>query len=373
MKSSWISFVTLLIISISIMGISNTSFIGHDPDNFLRLYNDWKSICSRAEFNTVLHPYGGFTQDTKKTVFPWTLDHENIHIFADFQRLKPLCQNIDDMIKTISLPVIEYKCTVRWLSSFSICLILEKYAGIYFLGDSLTRHMSMAFYMLLNRDLRYGGFPIDPNINPKIFGNNCGCDGQFSENKLCREYDTKKFTFTDARANGFCRKIPNYKNVKFSYFDDGFYDPKILLCGDNPSDQRPILLFLQGGTQFYTNSTIFIEKFLSPNLLLIKQHLEACPIKISIDRIRVIFTGVPVTKGKLEKLYKLQERSRAAMFNSEVSEYVSLHIPKSLSLNFWNLTMESLDRSSDGFHAMTDVNLIKMMITFNAMDFLVDL
>lgn len=84
------------------MGISNTSFIGHDPDNFLRYYNDWKCISSRSEFDTVLHPYSGLPKIQRRLFFLGReLDHKNIYSFADIQRPKPFCQNKNDLIKLL--------------------------------------------------------------------------------------------------------------------------------------------------------------------------------------------------------------------------------------------------------------------------------
>ncbi len=71
-------------------------------------------------------------------------------------------------------------------------------------------------------------------------------------------------------------------------------------------------------------------------------------------------------------MYKDQTDGRSSGFNHEMDTYLRASFPQVAFLNVWNLTHESLNRTSDGFHQVSDVNLIKVMTILNTMKALHD-
>jgi hypothetical protein len=89
-----------------------------------------------------------------------------------------------------------------------------------FIGDSLSRHMTMALYILLSGDLRYGrysGYTIDNNV-----ALHCGCDGQFPESLTYRHYVIEKYTFNNTCTQEICTRFPNLKNIRFELDNRNF-------------------------------------------------------------------------------------------------------------------------------------------------------
>ncbi len=52
-----------------------------------------------------------------------------------------------------------------------------------------------------------------------------------------------------------------------------------------------------------------------------------------------------------------------------MQNYLVQHFPKVVILNYWNLSdvFVQQNRTSDGFHSLSDSNLIKSMMLLNAM------
>lgn len=371
------SFITA---KININGTTRSDIdksIIHQPKEFLKLYEYWKPICSIRQNNVMLQRRDGCNIDLLIEQIPWSLDHPSIHTFTgtlkkdniSVSSSKPVCQNLEDIKNTLNFPVLEQTCIIPWLSTSSIVHVLNKYAAIIYFGDSLTRHMVFGFYMLLSGDLRFGGYPATA-LNSEIH-RHCACDGQLSENDMCRNFEVAEFMILpDTCTSEFCKRNPALKHVTFGFHDDMIHLQKYKLCSIDPSDTRPILISIQGGTHYRTKSNKFIHDSIIPTINEIHAHLQACPNKIDFNRLRFIFSGVPVVDVRVERKYPDQERSSAARFNREVGNYTDYNVKNSMFLNFWKLTLEATGRTSDGFHSLTDVNLMKMMITLNVMNFL---
>lgn len=125
------------------------------------------------------------------------------------------------------------------------CDIFNQYSNVIILGDSLGRHTAQGIMMILSQDLKLGGFPRGQNKRIECM-NDCGCDGQFSEFLLCRDYDLITFLPPDARDHGFCTRLPS-DLFKFRYVDSCCIPDFTYLFSADP---RPILFVLNGGTHY---------------------------------------------------------------------------------------------------------------------------
>ncbi len=67
--------------------------------------------------------------------------------------------------------------------------------------------------------------------------------------------------------------------------------------------------------------------------------------------------------------YPDQSDARTLAFNQDLGANLAKDFPEVVFLNLWELSREFVlgNRTSDGFHSLSDSNLIKTMMLFNAM------
>jgi len=68
-------------------------------------------------------------------------------------------------------------CHYRWYSTAEICMILERFDAVVFIGDDTLKHIYAAFNMLLREDLALGG--LDQRDLVESDRNACRCENQF--------------------------------------------------------------------------------------------------------------------------------------------------------------------------------------------------
>jgi hypothetical protein len=226
-----------------------------------------------------------------------------------------------------------------------------------------------ALMMLLRADLRYGGFPLFQDI--EVY-DNCGCDGQFSEALLCRlpmtyrSPDTFHTThvYDSLETDGFCSMYvsPTHEHTKLIWVQNSIDDKLVITC---PKSDRPIFLFIQGGIHCDLNVESCSQGYFGNFINFVKQQLGDC-----FDRVKILFSGSTVCTDEVEKKYPYQHRTVVRQYNKDMSNWFSSNYRGSQSLDFWNLTLESLNRTSDGFHQLTDVNMIKVIGILNMMNYM---
>ncbi|KAE9375379.1 hypothetical protein N431DRAFT_436863 [Stipitochalara longipes BDJ] len=103
-------------------------------------------------------------------------------------------------------------CTYIWFSTPEICMILERFNAISFIGDELVQSVYAAFNILLREDLSLGG--LQQWIMSDQDRKNCKCDGQFL-NLECTGYgmknrDALKKNSRDQKGSPyFCSRVPH--------------------------------------------------------------------------------------------------------------------------------------------------------------------
>jgi hypothetical protein len=137
----------------------------------------------------------------------------------------------------------------------------------------------------------------------------------------------------------------------------------------NEDDNRPIFIFLSQGTHHNYNPEETIEKYIHP--LLSQLNNTDCGFSSKAKkRYEVAFSGLPAIHQSVYQKYVNQTPELAHHFNTVVRNYLRDNYAHVKFVDMWNLTLGALDRTSDGFHSMTDVNVMKVMFLFNAMNFL---
>ena len=77
----------------------------------------------------------------------------------------PLCQNASSMLRAMSdggrggfdMPYQPRGCDLRFYTTAEICAILNRFESVLVYGDSLMRHLTSAFAMLLRENVDFGG------------------------------------------------------------------------------------------------------------------------------------------------------------------------------------------------------------------------
>ena len=115
-----------------------------------------------------------------------------LNVFGVLKYLYPLLQQIVQLqlrtLKHTELKLNGTGCTYRWFSTAEVCMILERFNTIVFVGDELVHSVYTAFNILLREDLALGGLQqwIMSDQDRVI----CKCDNQFL-NQDCARYAIK--------------------------------------------------------------------------------------------------------------------------------------------------------------------------------------
>lgn len=314
---------------------------------------------------------GLLTDESKQ----WSMASDAIHNFTSPSTASvPVCDSAETVAASVAA-MARSECRVPFFSHKDLCTVMNKYSAITFAGDSLTRHVTMALSALINQDLRWGGFP-RYDLNSTLL-NECNCDGQFSEGPLCRTYDSNRFRTNDIRKLGLCaHSLDKHLPTSFGYdvrtsSDNSANDDRgNWICG-SPGDVRPRFLYLQGATHLGTSSQIAIPTSFEPYLKRITSKMRECHgggVLNPDTHLRIVFAGAPVNLPAIEKKYPSQRRDRVARYNDEVAAWLHQEYPLAMTLNFYNMTLEAVNRTSDGFHSLTDVNVMKVTSILAMMD-----
>jgi len=85
-------------------------------------------------------------------------------------------------------------CHYRWYSTAEICMILERFDAIVFIGDDTIKHVYAAFNMLLREDIARGGLKQwDLTESERV---SCRCDNQFMKPECSKHFVTDSLAVT---------------------------------------------------------------------------------------------------------------------------------------------------------------------------------
>jgi len=348
----------------------------HNPNSFVYNYKQYRAVCSNPTHNKVLPRYDNHGDDNLPTEREWSL---NSDVMFDFLNINgstleikpaklPFCKSTEETIQSVANLVTNYDCQVSWYSSTQICHVIHQYSLVWWYGDSLTRHMMQGLLLLLKGDWRIGGHPLLQNI--KIY-EQCACDGQFSENLLCREsmkFDSSdslvldtKFVIKDFMEWGLCSNYIPLDNqyTKFVWMQNNYHQISEEGCPIN--NNKPIFIFMQYALHCSLNVDQCIP-IIDDLMIDYARRFYDC-----YHQIRFIYAGGTASSEAIVRNYPNQEDSFVINFNEEMKNWFHENYPFVLVLDFFNLTWESRNRSSDGVHHLSDVNFIKVTAVLNAM------
>lgn len=368
--------------------ISELGFFDHSPQSFLRSMRDVDHVCSDPQINIVSKKEDSHSSLNESLLantsmeMSWTLHSNQIwqflgldkqpkHIRRQSFRDKPACQSISAIHSSITSAYSNRSCIVPWLSPAGVCQVMQMYSNIRWWGDSLTRHTVQGLFMTLGGNFRYGGFPNVPEMNSNIY-TRCNCDGQFSESTVCRDFGAGKLVIPDdARKLGFCSHAKHFSPFSFMWFsslpDGTLKTDTSFLC---TNDSKVKFLYLQGGAHFATNAETFLYLLVLPIFESINRTVTSCPYNIS-STIRIAMSGVNICDKSVSAKYPTQSDANSIRFTHRLVELLREKYPlvPVVVIDFLSVTGEAIagGRTSDGYHFLSDINLIKAMTILNVM------
>ena len=258
-----------------------------------------------------------------------------------------------------------HQCSPLWYTPDEICDVLHSYAYVLFLGDSMFRHVLQALFMLLTQDLQYGGIPrMSRQVGLYDF---CRCDGQFSENALCRTYEQNNmFDLRDSRTYGVCTpRLGSPFQLGYELRYGGFSLPSNWDNAFCSADVRPRIIVVNGGVHYQYEIEKIKTTLLYPLFDRIQNATVTCAYFIPW---RVIYLNSPAQSRVLDIKHPNQRRELVANFNQAlIRELATLNVTV---LDVWNLTRNAA--TSDGFHYLSDVNLQMAITIVNWLHFIND-
>jgi hypothetical protein len=372
-----------------VLGEVVVGFLDHSPQSFLRAVKDVDHVCTDTRINIVSKKEESVHSSLEESLLTnasmamsWTLhsnqvwqflglDKQSNNIRRQSFRDKPSCQSISAIHSSITSSYTNRSCIIPWLSPAGVCHVMQMYSHIRWWGDSLTRHTVQGLFMTLSGNFRYGGFPNVPEMSNIIYSR-CSCDGQFSESTMCRDFGAGKLVIPDdARKLGFCRHAKFFSPFSFTWFsslpDGTLKSDTSFLC---TNDSKPKFLYLQGGAHFATNAETFLYLLVLPIFESINRTVNSCPYNVS-SSIRIAMSGVNICDKSVSAKYPMQSDANSIRFTRRLVELLREKYPlvPVVVIDFLSITGEAIadGRTSDGYHFLSDINLIKAMTILNVM------
>lgn len=246
-------------------------------------------------------------------------------------------------------------CDIPFLSPHHMCQTLNKYSHIIIHGDSLTRHMRKGLLIVLRRDLVLGGI-LSKNKYGERNPYNCRCDGQFSEEMMCRQNNDIFFNNFTPRDLGVCSHLPEFNQFRLM-------NPNWDLIDCSDPNYKGAIYMIQGGAHFETNATKTLIELIDP----IFNHptFRTC---LELGKLRVVWVSYGSQSRQLDTQYPLQTRENAFIFNQEMEIELKKRLEDIVIIDWWRLTAEA--QTSDGLHSLTDINVMKANHLINILSYL---
>lgn len=322
--------------------------------------NDGRTASSRAP-HVEERPY---------TVTAHTFNSEN----------QVMCANLDEALHAIregsrrwvnpeheSLPSLEAEeersyfvtdgCDLPFLSADEMCVALNRYSRVIINGDSLSRHMLQGLEMVLKGDLVSGGIESEKKFWTEGSPYQCMCDGQFSENDMCRIGNNVFLEDFTPRDLALCRNLPESEDqfhLKLFGKNEqvaGISVPDIL--GDCAApDYRGAVWVFQGGFHYHVKVHLALKEWINP--IMNDPAFQECR---RLGKLKVIWIGCETQSRSVDRSYPVQSRENTQLYNAEMERILRQRVDDLIVVDWWRLTHNA--QTSDGVHFLSDVNLVK--------------
>jgi hypothetical protein len=351
------------------------SLLQHNPESLLELYNNNTEICSNPKNNIVLQRRDSYFLDlNEKRV--WSMHAKDVFDFANIdletkapnRKARPSCNSAQEVIDSVAYPIAQEPCQIAWYSRQQVCDILHQYSLVWWSGDSLTRQQTQGLLMLLTNDLRFGGIPLKEQLSQSSY-EQCGCDGLFSESLKCREFMffprnaaqvtlETTFALSDWSDWKLCSTYTRPRDRSAFVMDVVMWSKASISC---PLSKKPIFIMLQFGHHCHLEVGRCTAQA-TDRMNVIQTRLKEC-----MERVKIVYVGATVCSDAVVRKYPHQNKGHILDFNAKMKQWFTQHHPEVLHVQYWNVSNDASARTSDGFHPLSDINLLKAVTTLNIM------
>ncbi|KAI9884502.1 MAG: hypothetical protein M1823_003717 [Watsoniomyces obsoletus] len=284
-------------------------------------------------------------------VAPSTTGHDGNSI-----KKYPFCKNRAGLLEAMSgggrhgfdAPFFPKGCHYRWYSTPEICMILERFDGLIFIGDDMVRNIYVALNILLRENVALGGlrqWDMD-----EAERSTCRCENQFIKPECLRFAVSNNDEVRKNDAKGghpspyHCDRIPHmYLPTTGTPAPESHHQAVKDLLARSPDSWRPIpiihSLSLSTGLSWPT-ATASMEEWLS----LIDSFVET-----SLRNTPTLWLG-PVAAGHLKPPGLILSQGNNALWHYTLEMSKEAKTREMETLGMYNLTMQatSWDGSSYG-------------------------
>lgn len=121
---------------------------------------------------------------------------------------------------------------------------------------------------------------------------------------------------------------------------------------------------------YQTNADGLYYLLIRPIFESINRTIASCPYDVS-SKVRIAISGVNICDKAVSAKYPHQSDSNSIYFTKRLHELMKQYYPAVpvVIIDFLSITKEAIDdgRTSDGYHFLSDINLMKAMTILNVM------
>ena len=269
----------------------------------------------------------------------------------------------------------DQSCRVPWLNAHAICSVFNEYSAIHIYGDSFVRQMVMGLFLVLREDLRYGAVSRQTVGGAISSTEKCNCDGQFSEYPDCRRGNDGAFNTRFDPSEKMCTSNLNFNFPTFRFdcnYAGGAPSNFSYVCAAERT--RPVFIFLSQRLHYKYDAERTILEYYNTSLSNLQTSIASCPYDVA-GLVKVVVMGGGASTHAFEVRWPHQETSHVLRFNARMKSYLSDTTRGVAFLDTFNMTQEAVQvgqRSSDGLHLLSDVNIVRAVTTVHLMNLMLD-
>jgi hypothetical protein len=410
----------VLLIDVGILGTTNTL-----RNHMWSLYDRWRDSCllhGRLTLHDKAASPGPGPAGIRRT-HNWSVEDD-----LDRHQNYSLCTNVENSCRgekswNVSAVLESIRkgsscCAIEWQSKEQVCHILQMFSRVYWIGDSLTRHMVYGMYQLLLEDLEwaklrgYGGatgifdaptaavvsaewiksigfnvvldsdpnLPMNTNATEKDIYRDCLCDGMYTDNSgsICRKYDLSTMVnLNESSLGSICpasssptrsSSSPTPQQLRpFLFFYRHHSNkqdlPHAFKCINDP---RPQFIYLSSINAQFSAEKVRMD-IIGRVLGYVKNAQKKCEHKM---RYVIVWSGASPTSDEHDAKWPLQTRAHGLALNRQVDEWLLQCCPDVKILDFFQMTMN--DSSHDGLHFQTSTNVKKASALLRVMELMAE-
>ncbi|KAI9681363.1 MAG: hypothetical protein M1817_002646 [Caeruleum heppii] len=277
----------------------------------------------------------------------------------------PYCKNRATLLEALNgggrhgfdAPFSPQGCHYRWYSTPEICMILDRFDGVIFIGDTLLRHVYTAFNILQRENAALGGLKQWDMSDADL--HTCRCENQFIKPD-CSKFavmDSEEVKKGDAssshRSPYFCDRTRHvYLPITGSPAADSLHTVFTKLADANPDSYKPIpvihSLSLSASLSWPT-TTASMDEWLA----LADASQRNMPF---------LWLG-PVAAGHLKPPGQILSQGNNALWHFTVEMAKEARHREMDSLGMYNLTLQA--SSWDGSRYGEKVSIVQAMMIIN--------